>query len=109
MAYRLQSDEAVPEAIKRIVKEEFESALDQLSGNSRNTVAVSVHEARKSVKKTRAVLRLVRTELDGAYRSQNTRLQAIGRKLSEMRDAGVMVQTLHKLKTKYHDQVEEHS
>jgi CHAD domain-containing protein len=109
MAYRLKADESVPEGIKRIVKEEFDSALGQLSGNSRGNVAVSIHEARKSVKKIRAVLRLIRAELAGDYQSENRRLQAVGRKLSELRDAGVMVETLDKVKAKYHDQIGGHS
>src|SRR5450759_3837318 len=109
MAYRLKADESVPEGIKRIVKEEFDSALGQLSGNSPGNVAVSIHEARKSVKKIRAVLRIIRAELAGDYQSENRRLQAVGRKLSELRDAGVMVETLDKVKAKYHDQIGGHS
>jgi CHAD domain-containing protein len=108
MAYRLKSKESVPEGIKRIAKEEFEAALEQLNGKSRANRDDAVHEARKSVKKIRAVLRLMRPELDGAYDTETERLQAVGRKLSEFRDAGAIVETFDALKKKYRDDLKKH-
>jgi CHAD domain-containing protein len=105
MAYHLKSSESVPEGIKRIVKREFESASDQLSGENQGDVDVAVHQARKSIKKIRAVLRLLRAELGGAYGPQNKKLQAAGRKLSEVRDAAVMIEVFDKLTHKYPDEL----
>jgi CHAD domain-containing protein len=109
MAYRLKSKESVPEGIKRVVKEEFEAGLEQLSGKSRANRDEAVHEARKSVKKIRAVLRLMRPELDRAYDAQIGRLRTVGRKLSEFRDAGAIVETFDALRKKYRDQLRQTS
>ena len=109
MAYRLKSKESVPEGIKRVVKEELEAGVDQLSGKSRANREEAVHEARKSVKKIRAVLRLMRPELNGAYDAQTRRLRTVGRKLSEFRDAGAIVETFDNLKQKYRNELRKHS
>jgi len=109
MAYRLKSKESVPEGIKRVVKEEFDAGLEQLNGKSRANRDEAVHEARKSVKKIRAVLRLMRPELDGAYDAQIGRLRTVGRKLSEFRDAGAIVETFDALREKYQDKLTKHS
>lgn len=101
MAYRLKPGESIPRGIERIVKKEFESALDRLSGENHCDPGVVVHESRKSVKKIRAVLRLFRAELGGRYASENRKLQAVGRKLSELRDAAVMVEVFDQLNRKY--------
>lgn len=54
----------------------------------------AVHEARKALKRVRAVLRLVRGPLGGfAYRQENVVLRDVSRRLSEVRSAVVMVHT----------------
>ena len=54
----------------------------------------AVHEARKSMKKARGVLRLVRDELgDDLYRLENARFRDIARRLARPRDAAVMLGT----------------
>jgi CHAD domain-containing protein len=101
VAYHFKRDESVPEAVRRIAREELESAVDQL-GRRRNTSHdEGIHEARKSVKKVRALLRLFQTELGGTYRSESRGLRETGRKLSELRDAGAVIEILDTLKEKY--------
>ena len=109
MAYRLKSKESVPEGIRRVVKEEFDAGLQQLNGKSRANRDEAVHEARKSVKKIRAVLRLMRPELNGAYATETNRLRTVGRKLSEFRDAVAIVETFDALRKKYRDHLRKHS
>ncbi len=92
MAYRLKASEAVPDGIKRIVLEEVNSAiglLGEASGRGRDN---AIHEARKTVKKIRGVLRLIRPELGRTYRQENTRLRALGHHLSELRDAAALLE-----------------
>lgn len=60
--------------------------------------AKAIHEARKSLKKTRALLRLVRPALgDGVYRAENAALRDAAAQLSATRDADVLVATVDKL------------
>jgi len=58
MAYRIKRNESVAEAVRRIAGEEIDSVASQLARSSGKRRDKAIHEARKSVKKTRA-LRLV--------------------------------------------------
>ena len=103
MAYRLKLGHAVHD-VKRVANEQLESAARGLRGEVNITRGAAIHEARKSIKKTRALLRLVRAEVGPLYDVENTRLRNLGRKLSGSRDAAVLVETFDTLVAKYaHD------
>lgn len=101
MSYGLKRGEPIPEAIERIACEELTAASDELSGKAGHNRDESIHEARKSVKKVRALLRLMRKELGAAYDEENTRLREIGRKLSDFRDTQSVMEILKSLQKKY--------
>src|SRR5579884_2571584 len=101
MAYKFRAGESVPEAIRRIATEELTSAAAQLDGGAGTKREEAIHEARKSVKKTRAILRLAKAELGDVRARENTRLRDAGRKLSELRDAGAIVVTFDDLKAAF--------
>ncbi len=61
--YRLRADEALPDAVGRVARGRIDHALDELHGRSGSTPEEAVHEARKDMKKLRALLRLSRDEL----------------------------------------------
>ena len=104
VSYRFERGEPVPEAIKRLAKEQVEGAVESL-GSSGNRDE-SIHDARKRVKKTRALLRLVREELGDAYTAENIRLRDAARGLSEFRDAAAVIQTFDSVREKYRDEFE---
>lgn len=96
--FRLKSGEAVGEGLLRIACGRLDHALDELRGNSDSDPVEAVHEARKDIKKLRALLRLTRDRLGAeTYRRENTELREIARALSELRDADVLAETLDKL------------
>lgn len=101
VAYQLSPGERVPAGIKRIVREEIESAIRELRGQGEADLDEAIHEARKSMKKIRGVLRLVRPELGENYSPENTNYRDIGQLLSQFRDAGAMVETFDALRKKY--------
>src|SRR5581483_2102675 len=68
------------------------------AGSSREE---AIHEARKSVKKTRALLRLAKSELGDVRSRENVRLRDAGRRLSELRDAGAIVGSFDDLKAAF--------
>jgi CHAD domain-containing protein len=109
MAYHLKSNESVPDAVRRIVSEEMDAAAGQLRGASGADRDEAIHEARKSVKKVRAVLRLVQPELGATWRVENRRLSEIGRKLSEFRDAAASIESLDSLKEGYREELGPHT
>ena len=106
MAYRIKRNESVPEAVRRIAGEEINSISSQLAHATGKRRDEAIHEARKSVKKTRALLRLVRPGLEDAYRVESEVLRDVGRTLSELRDAGSVIEILGKLQEKYPARIE---
>jgi CHAD domain-containing protein len=100
MAYRLERGESVVAGLKRIARDEVESAGAELSGD-RRTRDEAIHEARKSIKKVRALLRLMSAELGGVYPRENSRLRDIAGGLSAFRDDFVIIETFDDLKRKY--------
>src|SRR5438067_946852 len=105
MAYRLERDESVTEGLMRVAREEIESAFDHLSGEKKASRNQAIHDARKSIKKIRALLRLIRHNLGQTYTRENARLRDIARRLSTFRDAFAMIRTFDNLKKEYPDEM----
>ena len=104
-AYRLKPKEKPAKGIRRIAAGRAANALDELREAERGSFAESVHEARKDLKKTRAVLRLVRDRLgDDLYRRENRRFRDAGRSLAAARDAEVKLETLAELRERFGDE-----
>jgi CHAD domain-containing protein len=97
-AYRLKEGEPLPEAIARVARGRIDNAIDELRGNTDSTPVEAVHEARKDMKKLRALLRLARGELGGqVYGRENACFRDAARELAGQRDADVMLETLKAL------------
>jgi len=100
VAYKLNPGERLPLAIKRVLREELDSAiasLGQATGKERDS---PIHEARKSIKKIRGVLRLIQPEIGRRiFSRENDRFRKIAHTLSELRDAGAMIEIFDALIT----------
>jgi CHAD domain-containing protein len=92
MAYRLKRRRSLARELSRVVAKEFAAAVDELTDVGAQGDAV--HEARKSVKKVRAVLHLLQKHLGRTYRVQNKRLRTVAHQLAPLRDMDVMADTL---------------
>jgi CHAD domain-containing protein len=103
VAYHFQRGDPVPKDIRRIAREQLQGAIDSLGRKGKRDEAI--HDARKRIKKTRALLRLVKPELGEFYIAENTRLRDAGRALSEFRDAAAIIETLDQLHEKYRDEL----
>ena len=98
MAFRFKLNEPVEKGFRRIGLEQIERAERELSASE--SLEVATHETRKSLKRIRALLRLVRPGLgDTVYRTENARFRDIGALLSSARDSDVLLQTVTKLET----------
>jgi CHAD domain-containing protein len=96
MAFRFRLTETFEEGCQRIAREQVERAQSQLKGPDDPVVAV--HETRKSLKRLRALLRLVRPALGGSvFHDENAQLREIARILSNARDRHVLFETVAKL------------
>lgn len=96
MTYRLKLGGPIAQSVCRVGLAQIEIAEAKLA--SREDAATAVHDARRSLKRIRALLRLIRPGLDEAlYRREAERLSGTGKLLSSARDLDVMQQTLGKL------------
>ena len=87
MAFRLREDESVAKGLSRVVRKELRSAVDRLTSGSSNE---AIHDARKRIKKVRAVLQLVG---DGfASERALKQLRRASHLLSPLRDMDAMIE-----------------
>jgi CHAD domain-containing protein len=100
--YRLKRKESIPEGIARIAYGRIDHALEALE----DATEEGVHEARKDMKKLRALLRLVRGEVgEEVFRREADTFRDAARELSGVRDADVMLATLADLEGRYEVEV----
>src|SRR5262245_15139266 len=96
MAYRLKLKASLALEVRRIALEQIELARSALSRRSDH--ASAVHDARRSLKRLRAMLRLVRPAVGETwFKDGNRQLAELGQRLARRRDLDVMVVTLSKL------------
>lgn len=101
-----QSDDAprsIGRLIERFIVEHLTRAASLLS-NSGGVDATAVHEVRKSIKRIRAALTLIRDDLGDRFDDWNRRLRAVNRRLSSTRDLDACRQTVEKLITTTSDE-----
>ena len=88
---RLHRREPLERGIRRIARGQVDTACLALQGGGPS----AVHEARKALKKIRALLRLVAPEFGRtAFRAEKERFQEAARLLSPLRDAEVRLEAL---------------
>lgn len=99
MTYRFKLKEPIAEGVRRIGLEQIDIAAARLA--CKDDIPSAIHDARRCLKRLRALLRLIRPGLaDTVYRRETERLVGIGRLLSGARDLDVMKVTLDKLETR---------
>ena len=98
MSFRLRKNKPLQREVLRVARNELEDALKEVltaGEQSRNT---AVHEARKHLKKLRALIRLLRPVTGRAFsKRENAVLRKAAQRMSSIRDAHVCVQTIDKI------------
>jgi len=98
MGFRLKLREPLPDGLKRVFREQIESAL-KLCRHPAKQRGVTVHEVRKHLKKLRAAMRLaVGAVGKNQHACEDRCVRKIGRLVSDLRDAQVRMQTLVQLR-----------
>src|SRR5216117_1220070 len=98
MGFRLKLREPLPDGLKRVFREQIESAL-KLCRHPTKERGITVHEVRKHLKKLRAAMRLAIPEVGKNRHTREDRcVRRIGRLVSDLRDAQVRLQTLIQLR-----------
>jgi CHAD domain-containing protein len=102
MAYRIDFEMPLEDSLRACANDRLAHAEDQLGEHFDDDPGAAVHEARKDVKKARALLRLSRAALgDETYKRENRALRDAGRELSSVRDADVIADTVDALADRY--------
>jgi CHAD domain-containing protein len=92
MAFELRRKESLRKGLRRIVQEQLQGALEQAQQLARDE---AIHDARKRLKRVRALLQLVRPVVKKSlYNDENASLRDVARPLSELRDAKVLIETI---------------
>ncbi|HJL17088.1 MAG TPA: CHAD domain-containing protein [Sandaracinaceae bacterium LLY-WYZ-13_1] len=102
MSYRIETDEDVQDGVRRVACEQLEKAFDELADPALGAHE-RVHQVRKRAKKVRALVRLVRKSFDD-YSQVNEAVRDAARRVSDLRDAKVFVDTFDALVAD-HDEV----
>ena len=98
MAFRLKLREPLPKGLKRVLREQIDSAL-HMCQNPAKERGVTVHEVRKHLKKLRAAMRLATGAVGkNCHSCENRSVREIGRLISDLRDAQVRLQTFTELR-----------
>lgn len=98
MAFVLRPGRNVGEELRRIARNELRRASASLGGSA---ALSKVHDARKRVKKVRAVVKLMSEADDGPWAKSDRTLRTAGRLLSDLRDTDALVETLDSLHKRY--------
>jgi hypothetical protein len=108
MAFRLRPTESVAHGLRRLATRELRSAHEGLRRNNPPDDP-AIHEARKSIKKVRAIAELI--EADGGPRLPECRkrLRKVNRTLSDLRDTVAMQEALTKIRNKHPHLFDDHA
>src|SRR4030095_4466969 len=100
MGFKLKLREPLPDGLKRVFREQIESALE-LCRHPAKQRGVTVHEVRKHLKKVRAAMRLAICAVGKNCHAEEGRcVSKIGQVVCDLRDAQVRLQTFIQLRDK---------
>jgi CHAD domain-containing protein len=96
--FGLHASEPLGEGLRRIALAQLDIAIESIGATSAHSAEERVHEARKALKRMRALLRLLEDDLgaDG-YDHESGVVRDAGRRLAPARDAAVLLSTLDAL------------
>jgi CHAD domain-containing protein len=101
MSFRLKREASIAAEIRRLVSRQLEVAISELRTVGDPESDEAVHDARRRVKKIRAVIRLVRPVLDKTYRAVDRELKDVSRMLAPVADGQGIIETLDELAHRY--------
>ncbi len=106
MSYRLQENEDLPDAIRRIALEQIDKAIERSRRKDENRTT-AIHDIRVCCKKIRAILRLVRAELErDLFDEENKFYRDAGRRLAPLRNRAAMNEAYSGLIKHYAHEIE---
>ena len=101
MAFRLKRNASIANEIRRIVLRQLEVAISELRVVGDPESDEAIHDARRRVKKIRAIIRLVQPVLDKTYHTVDRDLRDVSRLLAPVADGQGIITTLNELAHRY--------
>src|SRR5262245_34998824 len=95
MAFRLKGTKSIGSQLARVVSKEVSEAVASVTGAPREE---SVHDARKHVKKIRAVLHLLQLAIGDDYDGVAERIRSAAHRMSAVRDADALITMMKALR-----------
>jgi CHAD domain-containing protein len=103
----MKSTESIGDRLQQFALSQIDRAITYLT-DAKHDPDEAIHETRRCLKRVRATLRLVKSELAiTTYDRDNLYLRNVGRQLAALRDAAVMVETLAALQKEFSAQLSE--
>jgi CHAD domain-containing protein len=103
VSFAFRADETVEQGVRRIVAKQLDALIAIFSRKKRMSQFKAAHEARKRLKKLRALLRLVHDAIgDKLFKEHNKLFRDAGRALSTFRDASVLLGSFDQLLDHFH-------
>jgi CHAD domain-containing protein len=100
VGFRLKSGQSVSNEIRRIVLQQLDRATSELTSIGDPESDEAIHDARRRVKKIRAIIRLVRPVLDKEHRA-DPELRRVSKMLAPVADGQGVIDTLNQLLKRY--------
>lgn len=100
MGFRLKSGQSVSNEIRRIVLQQLDRATSELTSIGDPESDEAIHDARRRVKKIRAIIRLVRPVLDKEHRADPA-LRQVSKLLAPVADGQGVIDTLNQMSKRY--------
>jgi CHAD domain-containing protein len=101
VAFRLRRSHSIDRDVRRIADHQLQLAIVGMRTVGTRTRDASVHEARRRIKKVRALVLLVGPALEGPHRRTRRRLRTVTRLLGVITDADAVIDTVGRLGRRY--------
>jgi CHAD domain-containing protein len=102
VAYRIQSSESAEAALQRLILDQNRKSLTLLRDWHKNPTD-RIHRSRQCFRRTRAVLRLIKSDAPYVYEIENRFYRDLARTLADARDADAMVEAIEFLERRFSD------
>src|SRR4029079_1578813 len=109
MAFRLKQGASISNEVRGIGLKQLEAAISELHSVGDPQSDDAVHDARRRVKKIRAIIRLGRPVLDKDSRAVDRDLSTVSRLLAPVADGRGIVETLKEIEHRYPEWLATHS
>jgi CHAD domain-containing protein len=109
MSFGLKPEAPIASEVRRLVLAQLEAAISELRAVGDPESDEAIHDARRRVKKIRAIIRLVRPALDKTYRAVDRELKSVSRMLAPVADGQGIIETLDQLAHRYRKLLPKHT